>query len=189
MTLDAQNPAEQFLSYLSEGRFLLLTRQQIQKLLALGARRTTQRLPRLIDRGRLSRRKPAGPYSPPLVLYSIGRNAAEVLDQNHDSVIKQMTRARAIKDASLKHLYLTSEALIQFITAGRVYPDYRLIQWIAFEYTAFDERQSFGIRPDAYVEYEKAGKLASCFIEIDLGTEKGQPIRDKIAAYHDYQRS
>ena len=120
MNLYIQNRDKELLRLLADS-FPLLTREQIQELIPRGIRRTNQRLSRLIEGGYHNRREPVDAWSPRVVLYYIGEKAAEALAQDRQEIVRQMTRARNLKNGSLKHLYLTTEVLIQFSAAERAY--------------------------------------------------------------------
>jgi len=178
----------QLLAYLADD-FLLLARDQIQALIPRSKRRINQRLTMLVDAGYLSRRDPENAWSPRVVFYYLGDRAAEVLDRDRPLLTERKHRAASLADSHLRHLCDLAWIHVGFLRAPD--KDYRLLRWTDPDRAGWDGASSMPIRPDAYLEYEKAGSPYAAFLEFERapGTEKRTYLAEKIEDYLHYERS
>ncbi len=178
----------QLLTYLADD-FLLLARDQIQLLIPRSKRRTNQRLAALVDAGCLSRREPESRWSPQLLFYHLGDRAAEVLGRDRPLLTERKRHGASFADSHLRHLYDLNWIHIGFLRAPD--KDYRLMLWIDPDRAGWDGALSLPIRPDAYLEYEKASINYAAFVELERapGTENRAYLVEKIEDYVHYERS
>jgi|GEM_PF-738020 len=169
--------------------FFLLARDQIQALIPRSKRRTNQRLALLVDAGYLSRRDPRDRWSPDIVFYYLGDRAAELLNRDRAPLTEQRRRAASLADSHLRHLYDLTWIHIGFLRAPD--QDYHLTRWVDPDRAGWAGAPSLPIRPDGYLEYEKAGRHYAAFLELERapGTENRAYLLEKMENYLHYQRS
>ena len=187
-------PRDLELVQLLAGDFVLLTRAQIRELFPeRSIRRTNFRLRKLIQAGYLSRRHPSGLFSAQLPLYHLGPRAAEALGLPPDNpkLKTRRTQALHLREGALPHLLEVNSVHIKFRAAARDYPDCELLNWIPQHATIWRALNDFGfpLRPDGYAEVRQASQLGRFFIEVDRGSERGNVVPRKLAAYVEYARS
>jgi len=178
----------ELLAYLADD-FLLLDREQIQMLIPRSKRRTNQRLAILVQAGYLARRDPRDRFSPQVVFYYLGEQAAKALARDHAMFAERPRRAASFADSHLRHLYDLSWVHIGFLKVRS--DDYHLTLWVDSDRAGWDGAPNFPIRPDAYLEYDKAGNHYAAFVELDRGqgTERRSYLAEKMQDYLSYERS
>lgn len=168
--------------------FLLLTREQIQQLIPRGVRRTNQRLAILVKDKLLARREPVDRLSPNTIFYFLGEKAANVLNVDDLSSIRERrVRAKNFGDSYLRHLHLINAVHIKFLTNKE--KDYEFRSWTPYDNTNWEGVGSLKLRPDGFVIFEKRNRQFCYFVEVDRGTERGASIRKKIEQYHAFDFS
>jgi hypothetical protein len=182
--------------------FRLLTREQIGELFPMGSTsRLNFRLKQLRDAGFLSARLVAVEGTVAKHAYYLGPRAHTVFDDPAEQRIVASLRMQAaqLSESSFAHRFLVDSAHIRFLTAGRQYPNYRLLTWVDQYSHWWKSFRDYGVpcQSDGYGEFLMLlyfDSLFTFFLEVDRGTERGQSIRDKIDRYiaygdsGDYQR-
>ena len=178
-------------------KFRILNREQIGELFPMGSiRRLNFRLKRLCDAGYLSIRTLVRMGNAAKHGYYLGPRAAELFVNPTERKIVNSIRAQVpqLAESGLAHRMLVDSIHIRFLTAGREYPEYRLLTWID-QYSAWWqdlERYGVPVRADGYGEYLVLlhfDSLFTFFLEVDRGTEGGPTLQDKIDRYMQYAES
>jgi len=177
--------------------FRILTGEQIHELFPMGSiARRNFRLKQLRDAGYLSSRSLAGIGAATKLGYYIGPRAIELFENPTERRLVSTVRSQAaqLADSGLAHRMLVDSIHIRFLTAGRHYPEYRLLTWIDQYSPSWESIRSYGvpIQADGYGEYIMLmhfDSLFTFFLELDRGTERGQAIREKIDRYVAYAES
>src|SRR5712692_8389747 len=178
-------------------KFRILNREQIGELFPMGSiRRLNFRLKRLCDEGYLSTRTLLRVGNMSKHGYYLGPRAAELFLHPTERRIVNSIRAHVpqIAESGLAHRMLVDSVHIRFLTAGRQYPEYKLLTWIDQYSPWWQERERYGVpvQADGYGEYLVLlhfDSLYTFFLEVDRGTEGGQTLQDKIDRYIQYAES
>lgn len=188
-----QEKDRELLRLLAE-EFMLLTRSQIGELFpGRSVQRSNFRLRRLLLNKYLSRR--TSPLLPTgTALYYLGPLAGEALGlEPEDAAISgRRKRALRIADGALPHLVLVNSVHAKFVVAQREYPsEYQVLTHIPQYAPVWNTLNQYGfpLRPDGYVAYRYDAATFCNFLEVDLGTERGETIRKKFEAYQEYAAS
>lgn len=150
-------------------RFGVMSRDQLIRLKFFSSKtRANERLKRLVDEGYLAARRQAIPVGGPRFVYLPGRLSVDTREVRR--------RLAEVSDLFLAHQLGLVDIRLAFehhTTLSRWLPEKDLAGL------------SFGLVPDAYLEYE-VGTLTYCaFIEYDRGTETLGRIERKVRAYLD----
>jgi hypothetical protein len=175
----------------------ILNSEQIGELFPMGsARRVNFRLKQLCDAGYLSMRVLARMGNVTRHGYYVGPKAAELFSSPTEQKMVRSIRAQVpqLAESGLAHRMMVDSIYIRFLTAGRVYPEYKLMTWID-QYSAWwEELRRYGvpIQADGYGEYLVLlhfNSLFTFFLEADRITERGEMIEDKLDRYVHYAES
>jgi protein involved in plasmid replication-relaxation len=182
--------------------FLVLTREQIGELFPMGSiARLNFRLKQLREAGYLSVRDIARFGAMHTLGYYLGPQSLDLFHDPAERRVAEAVRAKAaeLAPSGMSHRMRVDTVHIRFLTAGRDSPDYKLLTWID-QYSpwwATLHRYGVPIQADGYCEYLKLmhfNGLFTFFLEVDLGTERGRAIEEKVDRYiayaksHDYER-
>jgi hypothetical protein len=176
--------------------FRILNRDQIGELLPMGSvSRLNFRLKQLRDAGYLSSRSICGLGAAIKHGYYLGPRALELFDPTEKRIVSGLrSQAAQLSEAGIAHRMLVDSVHIRFLTAGRDYPDYKLLTWIDQYSPWWEEFRNYGvpIQADGYGEYLMLlhfDSLFTFFLEVDRGTEGGQTLQDKIRRYVEFAES
>jgi hypothetical protein len=178
-------------------KFRILTREQIGELFPMGSiRRLNFRLKKLCDAGYLSTRALVEMGNVTKHGYYLGPRAAELfLNPTEQKIVKSIrTQVPQLAESGLAHRMLVDSVHIRFLTAGREYPEYKLLTWIDQYSPWWQELETYGVpvQADGYGEYLVLlhfDSLFTFFLEVDRGTERGQTLQEKIDRYIQYAES
>jgi hypothetical protein len=178
-------------------KFRILNREQIGELFPMGSiRRLNFRLKKLCDSGYLSIRTLAQMGNATKHGYYLGPRAAELFVNPTERKIVNSVRAQVpqLAESGLAHRMLVDSIHIRFMTAGREYPEYKLLTWIDQYSPWWQDLERYGVpvRADGYGEYLVLlhfDSLFTFFLEVDRGTERGETLQDKIDRYMQYAES
>src|SRR5713101_7353112 len=138
--------------------FRILDREQIGELFPMGSiRRLNFRLKKLCDAGYLSTRTllPLGNVTK--YGYYLGPRAAELFVNPTERKIVNSIRAQVpqLAESGLAHRMLVDSIHIRFLTAGREYPEYKLLTWIDQYSPWWQELEEYSVpvQSDGYGEY------------------------------------
>jgi hypothetical protein len=154
-------------------RFGVLTRHQLMDLQFFRSKsRAKERLKRLVDAGYLTSRPQPLSAGGPQSVYASG----PLIDDSRGA----RKRLTEVSDLFLVHELGLVDMHIAFERSTTV------VRWI----TAKDlSALSFGVVPDAYVEFEQHGLTYCAFLEYDRGTETVSRFERKTRAYVGFARS
>lgn len=195
-TVQLQNRDRSLIRMLAE-EFLILTRQQIGELFPMGSiARLNFRLRQLREAGYLSVRPVAGYGAVHTLGYYLGPESPELFREPTERRLIASLRSRAaqLAPSGIEHRMLVDSVHIRFLTAGRDYSDYKLLTWIDQYSPWWDSVRQYGVpvQADGYGEYLMLMHfegLFTFFLEVDMGTEYGEVIRQKIDRYIAYAES
>ena len=177
--------------------FRILNGEQIGELFPLGSiRRRNFRLKQLRNAGYLSSRELIRMGNVAKHGYYLGPRAPELFSDPTEQRLVRGIRAQVaqLTESGLAHRMLVDSIHIRFLTAAREYANYRLVTWIDQYSTWWKELRTYGvpIQADGYGEYLLLlhfDNLFTFFMELDLGTEGGATLQDKIDRYVRYAES
>ena len=177
--------------------FRILSREQIGELFPMGSiSRLNFRLKQLHDAGYLSTRTLAKMGKAVKYGYYLGPQAVELFDNPTEKNIAEDVRSQVpqLAESGLAHRMLVDSVHIRFLTAGREYPNCRLVTWVDQYSPWWEDMRKSGapFQADGYGEYLMLlhfENLYTFFLEVDRGTERGRAIEEKIDRYIQYAES
>jgi|SRR5690348_9830156 len=176
--------------------FRILDRVQISELFPMGsASRVKFRLKQLLDAGYLSARPIFNEGGNMQYGYYLGPRAAEAFESiERGAVHKARLDAAHLSSSGLAHRMLVDSIHIQFLTAQRRNPNYRLLTWVDQYSPEWETLRTYGlnVQADGYAEYILLlhfDNLHTFFLEADRGGERGHVLSAKIRAYAEFAAS